>query len=88
MKSILISNINFSPGTTDFFINQSTKLRKVKISYAANVYKCKETKAQVIYPLGSFISDIESAIKNNGYTTWYMDIENGIVTNFYEQCLP
>ena len=90
---ILTPNPNFSPGAWgtdwDYYINQSNKLRKFKISYAADVYKCNnDRRPELIYSLWYLISDLQNQTNNNQKPIWIFNSENGIIHSFYEPCLP
>jgi len=79
---ILSWNPDFVPGLARFFINQSTKLKEVYLENTTKAYGCKETIADMPYPLDEFTNNA-----NEG-DTYYFDIQNDAITSIYGQCLP
>lgn len=91
---ILSHNPGFLPGVTEFFINQSTKLREVSVDDNTKSYLCgagpddNENTADVSTDTQSLLAVIKDKLLNKGYTTYYFDINGGVVQSIYEQCLP
>lgn len=91
---ILSHNPKFLPGITEFFINQSEKIREVSVNDNTKSYSCgvgpdgEQNTADVSMDTKTFLETIQKNLLNNGYTTFYFDINNDVVQSIYEQCLP
>ena len=92
---ILTPNPNFLPGENDFFINQSKKLREVRIDNDTKFYKCGpgpdniDTTADVSSSINDLLTYIQQKItKKDRPVIYYFDITESVVKNIYEQCLP
>jgi hypothetical protein len=92
---ILSKNPNFNPGVTDFFINQSDKLREVKIDNDTKFYKCGlgpdniDTTADISSSTNDLLARIQQKLAEKDLPLiYYFDITGGAVGNIYEQCLP
>jgi hypothetical protein len=91
---ILSRNPDFIPGVSDFFINKNDQLREVIISRETKTYICgagldgNETTADNQTDTKGVITFIENLISLNQKAIYYFDIENNIVQNIYQQCLP
>ena len=91
---ILSHNPKFLPGVTEFFINQSTKLREVSINDDTKSYLCgagpdgNDNTADVLVDTNNLLAAIQKKLSNKEYSTYYFDINSNIVQSIYEQCLP
>lgn len=91
---ILSRNPKFVPGVTEFFINQSTKLREVSVNDNTKSYLCgagpdgNDTTADVSVDTKNILAAIQKKLLNKEYSTYYFDINNNDVQAIYEQCLP
>lgn len=91
---ILSLNPDFLPGKTQFFINQSTKLREVSINSNTKSYLCgagadnNYTTADISTSTTGLLDGIQNKLLNKEYTTYYFDITDANVQAIYEQCLP
>lgn len=91
---ILSHNPKFLPGVTDFFINQSEKIRDVSINDNTKSYLCgageddNYNTADVPTDTGNLLAAIQRRLSNKEYPIYYFDIDNNVVGSIYEQCLP
>jgi hypothetical protein len=91
---ILSRNLDFIPGVSDFFINKNEQLREVAISAETKTYICgagldgNDTTADNQTDTKGVITFIKNLISLNQKAIYYFDIENGVVQNIYQQCLP
>lgn len=91
---ILSRNPDFSPGVSAFFINTNNQLREAIISGETKTYICgagldgNETTADNQTDTNGVITFIKNLISLNQKAIYYFDIENNIVKNIYQQCLP
>lgn len=91
---LLTINPNFLPGFTGFSINQSAKLREVKVDDNAKFFKCgagwddNDTTADVSSSTKELIAYIQKRLAKNDESIYYFDITDGVVKKIYESCLP
>ena len=82
---LLTLNPNFSPGSTDFFINQNPKIRDLNVTKLTKTFKCGiDSIPNVLQATSDFIKDIQKG----EYKNRYFDINGNNITAIYEQCLP
>lgn len=92
---ILEQNPDFQPGITDFFVNPDSKVVEVSISDDTKSYICGAgadddfNTADVSISTQTTIENMQQRISNNnGKLSYYFDIEDNMIKNIYQQCLP
>lgn len=91
---VLSINDDFIPGTNDYFINESKKLRLFLIDDKTIFLACGEgadgnfSTADVLDDVNATLIKIKNNIAAQDQPIYYFDVENGIVKVIYESCLP
>jgi hypothetical protein len=91
---VLSINDDFFPGTSDYFINESKKLRLFLIDDKTIFLACGEgvdgnfSTADVPGDINLTLTKIKNNIAAQDKPIYYFDVENGIVQTIYESCLP
>ncbi|MEK7585917.1 MAG: hypothetical protein AAB477_01630 [Patescibacteria group bacterium] len=94
---ILTPNPNWIPGVDSsgpFFLNQSQKIRNLKVDNSTMIYPCEPASQNISTYLQSIQKRIDDYNKLNAqqkastYVAYYFDINGSIITSIREQCLP
>ncbi len=95
MLDKLVHNPDFLPGLTEFFMNNGEEIESFVVNSGTKVYSCGEggdndwTTADVEIPLETLIDLIRTRDPLNELPVdRYFDIEENVIKNIYEQCLP
>ncbi len=91
---MLEPNPDFQPGVTPFFLNAQEEELLVVINDDTKAYECgagpdgSGTTADVAIDVSTYLANVKEMQAQENNVASYFDIEDGMVKNIYQQCLP
>ncbi len=94
---LLTPNQNWIPGVSSsgpFFLNQSQKIRNLKVTNDTIIYPCNPSSQNISTYLASIQKRVEEynnlspEQKNGSYISYYFDIDGSTIYGIHDQCLP